>query len=149
MLYTKLLKFFAITTLTAVTVGSRHIPLHKLEGYDALLASMEQYTSNYPTLAPFPKPIKEQMKEQMVSLQYQVSDVLHELGFRMEKEPDSLCMDVFMLEDFGKDFSHVVAEMWDEEVKEARELIAAKIKGERKQKGWVLSCLHVRKNAKQ
>ena len=149
MLYTQLLKFLAITNLTAihsyhpVTAGSRQMPIHIWEGFDALFASMDQYSSRKPTFAPFPTAIQ----EQMLSLKNQVSDVIQDFGCRIEKEPDSVCMDLFMREEYLEVEIVRMAKMWYVSERIRRELAQAVIMGEMKREGWVLSWLHVRKNA--
>lgn len=157
MLYTQLLEFVAITGLTAISsyysiysyhaiaAGPPHIPPRIVEEYDALFASMDQYSSHKQMLAAFSKAIQ----EQMVNLKDQVSDVRHEFGGHIQEEPDSVCLHLFILEEYLEVAIAHMAKMRDASEKIRRELIQARIMGKPKQEGWVLSFLHVRKDASQ
>ena len=76
-----------------------------------------------------------------------MSDVIHDFGCRIEKEHDSVCMDLFMRKEYLEVEMVHRAKMWGISERIRRELTQAIIMGEMKQEGWVLSWLHVRKNA--
>lgn len=82
-----------------------------------------------------------------MNLKDQVSDVIREFGCRAGKEPDGVCMDLFMREEYLEVEIVHMAKMRDVSERIRRELVQAILKGEMKQEGWVLSSLHVWKNA--